>query len=241
MVVQLGRRRGGDEGESFPFCLADIVCGQRKPVEMRLDLMVSGKGQDRVLPPERIRYRFGLWIASTMAVLVTLIFLGAGLQWLAMEIRKAREQARRTPFVSCIGVNGGYEIMASGSPEAEVERLLRARLEFLASTRSEKPTGLRIHVRRIDGDDLRPLRRFHKAVSLHLEAATLEDGAIEVLNSLPNLNRLSLTSTGISDEDANRLCKLVALEHLDIRDTHISSETLQRLRSALPRCTITIE
>jgi hypothetical protein len=198
-------------------------------------MMVPDPRQDGLDDSHRRRCSLAWWIALSLA--------GASAPYLVSAVREARERARQMPSVSCISLKpGGYEIIASGFPQAEVERLLRERLEYVASHAQDRPIGIRIRVTRVVGrGGLGPLCRFRRLTSLDLAGTQLDGSAIEIVSGLGSVQYLNLASTGITDVDADGLRELSALEQLDVRDTYITNAGIQRLRSALPRCTITVD
>ena len=74
--------------------------------------------------------------------------------------------------------------------------------------------------------------------SVFLGGCTIGDDDLACLADLPEIDRLVLTSTPISDAGLAHLCGLERLSFLDLRFTRVSSAGVERLRRCLPHAKI---
>jgi hypothetical protein len=66
----------------------------------------------------------------------------------------------------------------------------------------------------------------------------ITDAGLGYVLSLPKLQTLNASETGLSDASVDGLATLARLKMLDIRSTQITRAAVERLRAALPTCEI---
>lgn len=98
---------------------------------------------------------------------------------------------------------------------------------------------LALNLTGVTDDGLRSLKPLVKLERLFLQGTRISDGSVDVLVGFPELQQLELDRTRITDLGARRLVSLSKLKSLRLQDTHVSRETIDRLKQALPGCTIT--
>jgi hypothetical protein len=74
--------------------------------------------------------------------------------------------------------------------------------------------------------------------TLCLNDTVVGDSGLKHLSNLASLRTLYLSGTKVSDKGLPNLEKLTALDYLEIRDNSVTDAGLQRLRTALPSCTV---
>jgi hypothetical protein len=82
------------------------------------------------------------------------------------------------------------------------------------------------------------IARCQNLESIRLESCNLTTDGLAQLTTLRNLIRLELRGSAIGDEAIPQLGLLRNLQNLDVVDTHVTTEGVNRLRAALPECTI---
>lgn len=87
-------------------------------------------------------------------------------------------------------------------------------------------------------DSLVHLQGLDQLEMLGLARTQVTDRGLVELVQLRGLKYLSLNGLPISDAGVDSLCRMSTLTELEVVQTDISSEGLQRLRDALPDCTI---
>ncbi len=197
---------------------------------------VTGPRHDQLNDSPRRLCRLAPWTVLLLAV------AGMIAPYIVSAVREAREEARHMPYVGGFSNwPGCYEILGSGSPQAEVMRALREGLESLRRAAREQPTALRFRVTQLDASGLEPLCRFEKLTSLAFTDVTLDSSVVRLVSRLPRIRCLHLAATGIGDRDVQWLAEMRTLERLDVSRTSITADGLQDLRLALPQCTFTVD
>jgi hypothetical protein len=82
------------------------------------------------------------------------------------------------------------------------------------------------------------LTRLPRLEALFLCVTNVGDGGIVHLKACRNLRWLALTNTKVTDAGVADLAGCTNLEELYLCDTQVSSEAIEKLRQALPRCSI---
>ena len=72
-------------------------------------------------------------------------------------------------------------------------------------------------------------------------SASISDAEAAVLSNMPNLERLDLSITSVTDGIVQTLCQLNRLKQLTITETGISEDGMNRIREALPDCALRSE
>jgi serine/threonine protein kinase len=88
----------------------------------------------------------------------------------------------------------------------------------------------------LGGVDLRGLREINLRGCVGCTGAGLLH-----LSGAPNLKRLTLARTGLTDAALDRLRAFQVLEQIDVRGTSVSLEAVQRFKVALPACKVVTE
>jgi uncharacterized protein (TIGR03067 family) len=73
---------------------------------------------------------------------------------------------------------------------------------------------------------------------LNLSMTEVDDTGLQALAGLSHLEELDLIGTAVTDESVNTLSKLTRLKEVDLSLTKVTSEGKQRLRQALPDCSV---
>jgi hypothetical protein len=71
---------------------------------------------------------------------------------------------------------------------------------------------------------------------LNLTGTYITDDAMLKLQKLQNLRRLNISKTGVTDKYIDRLLTLKELQRLNVSNTHVSQKKLNELRRAKPSC-----
>lgn len=90
---------------------------------------------------------------------------------------------------------------------------------------------------RIDDAGLHALQKAPRLKELDLDGTRITDHGISLLPGM-RLHELDLCNTTITDHSLPYLTKLRRLQELNLRDTGVSQEAIDRLRSALPNCSV---
>ncbi len=90
-----------------------------------------------------------------------------------------------------------------------------------------------------DVKSLEFLKRFPRLESLHVGFTEISDDSLRFLRDLPMLSQLRLSDNkGITDQSVDTLSKLYTLTALDVRNTSLSKESLDRLAERMPMTSI---
>jgi len=112
-----------------------------------------------------------------------------------------------------------------------------AGLEVLANYNDLQRLTLR-DVPSAKGTALVKLPNPEKLVSLNMSQSGIGDAEVAHFAGMTNLENLNLSETQITDQAADSLAKLTSLKELMLTQTGISEEGVNRLRDALPDCSI---
>ncbi len=82
------------------------------------------------------------------------------------------------------------------------------------------------------------IRRYPQIIRLHIASTQVTDAGIESLRSLPNLLSLSCFQLPLTDHSIDTLRQLTKLQTAGLTGTKISRQGIDRLRAALPTCKI---
>ena len=124
------------------------------------------------------------------------------------------------------------------SPLAGLPRLTYLGLENTRVTDVSRLSTLhdlkQLNLARTSVTDISPLAALHELEELDLRCSQVRD--VSPLAALENLKRLNLAATPV--DDLWPLVGLPRLEQLDVGFARLADEEVQRLREALPDCTI---
>ena len=90
----------------------------------------------------------------------------------------------------------------------------------------------------IRGTGLAHLRGMTSLRILHLSHTHVDDAAISRLQNCKNLETLTLFNTEVTDQCIEQLTQFPNLDYVILGNTKVTDAGLQRLRDALPHCTI---
>ena len=88
------------------------------------------------------------------------------------------------------------------------------------------------------GTALAKLPHPEKLVSLNMSQSGIGDAEVTHLAGMTNLESLNLSETQLTDQAVDALAKLTSLKELVLTQTGISEKGMNRLRTALPSCSI---
>jgi len=176
----------------------------------------------------RLRFQFSIRSMLVLTVVVTLPF-----SWLAVEMKRAKEQ--KAALAVLVETGGGYEydwrFDASGDyaskPEPPVpEGLWRPLgIDFFAEV--VRASVVSTPTRQVTNPDLSPLERLRHLRSLWLDRSQLTDAELEHLKSLSQLKSLSLSDTKVTDRGVQQLTGLRQLECLNLDGCNITDLGLE--------------
>lgn len=112
-----------------------------------------------------------------------------------------------------------------------------AGLEVLANFNGLQRLTLR-DVPPAKGTALAKLPNPQKLVSLNMSQSGVGDAEVAHLTEMTNLESLNLSETQLTDQAVDALAKLTSLKEMVLTQTSISEEGMNRLRAALPDCSI---
>lgn len=158
--------------------------------------------------PRRRWLRYGL-----ITLLVLVVSAGIAMSWFAHRLQRSMRQHEAVEAILRSGgvVRFDFEIDQAGNPLAEAS--------------PPGPAWLRYWI----GDDL---------CSNVVEAEVQADTALECVKDLPQLQRLHLFSSGITDAGLEHLEQLPQLETLYLEKTQVTEQGVGKLQEALPDCRI---
>ena len=186
----------------------------------------------------RWRIQFGIQTLLVMTLAVALPF-----SWLAVEIKKAREQKEAANEIAKRGGSVLYEweVDAQYIPlhdaQAPGPGLLRSLLgdDFC----------MRVVVVWIRGDSvekdpesLQHVKGLNSLHALHIWSPEVSDAGLLNLKGLNELQDLDLYSTHVSDDGLRQLMRLNQLRQLNLVNTKVSKDGVKKLQQALPNCHI---
>ena len=76
---------------------------------------------------------------------------------------------------------------------------------------------------------------------LNLDYTSVDDSALELLKTLPNLRELRLDNTDITDAGIAALQTMTNLKRLNLYHTMVTEKGYAQLKAALPDCQITFD
>ncbi len=109
-------------------------------------------------------------------------------------------------------------------------------LESLAALKKLK----KVSMRGCDAGDeaLGKLESLTELRELDLALTGLGDEGMKKLSALTNLESLDISSTLVSDKSVEAICKLKSLTYLDPQKSAMTPEGMEKIRDALPACSI---
>ena len=155
------------------------------------------------------RWRFQF---SLRSLLVLTLAVAVSCSWLALEMKKAREQETA---VDEIGRLYPYAVATAGASTPGVKTI--------------EPTWLRVLLGEM---------YFAEVVSVHLGGTLVTDEELDLLKSLEEMRFLNLSNTRVTDMGVESLRRLTRLEELNLVNTRVTDEGVKKLQQALPNCRI---
>jgi hypothetical protein len=99
-------------------------------------------------------------------------------------------------------------------------------------------TGSWTHLRRVDDATLKWVARMTRLERLDVPCESISDSGVRHLSALRCLKDLDLSDTKVSDASVPILIGLRNLKYLDLRGTMVSDKGIEKIRTALPECTV---
>jgi len=90
----------------------------------------------------------------------------------------------------------------------------------------------------IGDEGLAQLQHLHKLEFIGLGGTKVTDRGIAYLSSLPQLRYISANDLNLSDAAFESFTKMSALRELELHNTHVYRDGIERLRRAMPKCRI---
>ena len=180
----------------------------------------------------RWRFQFSIRLLLVLAVAVATPF-----SWLAVEMKKAREQRDAVAAFEKLDGSVAYECEFDwlGDP-VSVRTSWPVGLfgfDFFWSL-----TGVDFWCRPITDSDLKNFKGLLDIRSLGLGGTKIADTGLECLEGAVELQTLDLRNTQVTDAGLAHLIKLTAPRYLELRDSMVTDEGVRTLQQALPRCKI---
>jgi len=175
----------------------------------------------------RLRFQF-----SIRTLLVLTVAVAIPCSWLAVEMKRAREQKQAVASLRKLGFNVGYDL-----------RIVRRGNIIVAQ--KDKPAWLL----RLLGDDfvydiehvffkrhakdahLEQLAVFRRLKSVSLDNSHVTDSGLAYITGLTELHELSLRLTGITDSGLAELTGLPNLDNLQLDDTQLTDIGLAQIKN----------
>jgi hypothetical protein len=198
-----------------------------------------------------------LWFAAAMAfrwrfqftirtLLVLTVAVAAPCSWMAVEMKRAREQREAVEGIRESGGSLRYHWEGTGSM-SKVEPVPLWLMQLFGDDFFSDVSGASIatdshlrylvafpHLRslslfRVSGFDQDGRRQLQSAVT---------DAGLAFLGRLPQLRQLNLAGTKVTDAGLEHIRGLTQLEDLHLAGTQVTDEGVKKLQQALPNCQI---
>ena len=178
---------------------------------------------------------------SLRSLLVLTVAAAIPFSWLAVEMKRAREQREAVAAIVRLGGGVLYDYNIVG--------------DFMLQPLKKSPSPACLH--NLVGDDflgsvvtvvlwghqvadaeLAHLKVFRNLRFLSLSGTRVSDGGLEHLKSLTQLQWLSLDRTQVTDVGLKHLAALPRLESLNLKHTGVTEGGVMKLQQVLPNCRI---
>jgi hypothetical protein len=207
------------------------------------------------------------FLAVAASLLAIFAYRGLSSLWKEPLVDQQMRRSVETVLIQgCPPVLVDYDTSQPGGPivgidcarkplsDDQLRRLLRQapKLEYLSLAYTQITDEALCELRRVPslqgislkGTRIGDLRLDRLAKLTHLESLTLDgtnvtDKGLRCLAELKNLSKLCLTDTAVTDAGLEWLGSLDKLEELRLTNTRVTEEGINRLKSTLPRVTIT--
>ena len=203
------------------------------------------------------RWRFQF---SLRSLLVATVAVAIPFSWLAVEMKKMREQRAAVEWVKKMGVYIRYDYQPSnGTTNAPLGPVWLRKLfgdDFFANVSEvqfndtqltdtglerikglSELQGLSLTNTQVTDTGLEHLKGLTKLAKLSVNRQ-VTDAGLDCLKGLPHLQWLSLSRTQITDAGLERLKRLSELQYLFLYNTHVTERGVKELQQALPNCKI---
>jgi hypothetical protein len=180
------------------------------------------------------RFQFSLRSLLVLTVVVAIPF-----SWLAVEMKRAREQREVAKGILKFGVGFGYDYqlprLSNAQAPPPAPDWLRSLLgnDFFANI-----AGVILVGRQVTDRDVEPLKELTQLQQLCLERTQVTDAGLEHLKSLTGLQSLCLIHMQVTDAGVEHLKGLSSLRLLVLEDTNVTDKGVKELQQALPNCKI---
>ena len=178
----------------------------------------------------RRRFQFGIRTLLVLTLAVALPF-----SWLAVEMKKAREQRAAVDAIREFGYTAyDWEFDAEGFFLTNGQPALPAWLTDRVG-RDFCGTVVSFSGRQVDDATLERIKEFPTIRILRIGQTRVTDAGLEhAIGNLTQLDQLDLSNTKVTDAGLKRLASLTELTQLELRKTKITDTGLEHLRR-LPR------
>jgi hypothetical protein len=180
------------------------------------------------------RWRFQFTIR---ALLVLVVVVAIPCSWLAVEMKKAREQREAAQAIWEAGIVWyDYQFDASRNFVPTPEPTGAAWLRNLLGDNFF--TTVVFAACEVTDARLEHLKALTQLQELFLDGPQLTDTGLEHLKGMTQLRELKLRDTEVSDSGLEHLKALKQLRELDVCGSRVTDEGVKRLQEALPNCKI---
>ncbi len=169
------------------------------------------------------RWRFQFSIRS---LLVLVVVVAVPCSWLAVDMKKAREQAEAVATVWKLGWLSGYDYQTarSGLPGVACLRNLLG-LDFFSNV-----DGLAWTYSTVTDAALENIRGLRGLQRLFLRNTKITDAGLKNLRGLASLQLLEMTNTKVTDSGLEQIKGLSQLQWLDMRNTKVTDSGLEQIK-----------
>ncbi len=189
----------------------------------------------------RLRFQF-----SIRSLLVLTVVVAVPCSWLAVEMKKAREQMDAVEVSEGLGEFVIYDwqgVDANGLPSFDDQPPGAACLRTLLGDDFFDevaivyvPAGAKAEA---TNAGLKHIESLPQIKTLSLSDTEVTDAGLEHLKRLTRLKELDLNRTQVTDAGLERLKHLSKLQVLGLKETQVTAAGVAKLQKALPNCKIT--
>lgn len=205
-------------------------------ISRRFDIPISMTTEK----PKRRWYQFSL-----RTLLVFMLLFSIGMSWFAVKLQQARKQREIVQVITELGggVSYDYGLEAFPSPTSGRRKLPQPLwlVRLLGRDFFVDVDGVHFYdnVDPKDFDALfEQLKQLPELRRLVIRNSPVTDAELEHLKGLTSLKRLSLVDALVTDAGLEHLKGLTKLKFLELRRTDVSDKGAEELRQALPNCKI---
>ncbi len=177
---------------------------------------------------------------SLRSLMLLVLVVSLGMSWVAVKIKRARQQERAVEELRKSGVYVWYDYQVEQSGKAPYTgppgpAWLRNLLgeNFFATL-----VGGNFASPSVTDANLESLEELTQLRDLNLNGTQVTDAGLKHLKGLTHLQKLYLSFTQVTDAGLEHLEGLSQLQTLDLSVTRVTDEGVKRLQQALPNCEI---